>query len=64
MKKVLSFIAGCLVIIGFLVMVGAAGSCEIDAICIDMYIIESLGGLAIVGIGFLLAYIADRKAGN
>ncbi len=61
MKRVFKWIAGALIIIGFVFILGTAGSSDVGEIGIKVAIERSLCGLGMMGAGMMTAYIIDKK---
>ena len=58
MKKTLNIFGGCLVIVGMVLMVGAAGMSDTGSGLVDV-VDRVLAGLAFVAVGALSAGLAD-----
>ena len=59
MKKTLNIFGGCLVIVGMVLMIGAAGMSDSCTGSLDCIITRMLSGLAFVAVGALSAGLAE-----
>ena len=61
MKNVLKGIGITLMALGFLLMLGTAGACDVDAICFDMAVIRSVAAVFVACAGAILIYVIEKK---
>ena len=59
--KVIKWIGIVILVFGFILALGTAGACDVDAICFDMAVIRALIALVMVFAGVLIVYIAEKK---
>lgn len=59
--KIVKWIAVAVMFIGFMFMLGTAGASDNDLIGWQEVITRSLCGLGLMGVGFMTAYIIEKK---
>ena len=59
--KVIKWIAIAVMFIGFMYTLGTVGASDNDLIGFNELITRSLCGLGLLGVGFMTAYIIDKK---
>ena len=59
--KVIKWIGIAILVFGFVLALGTAGACDVDAICFDMAVIRALIAIVMVFAGVLIVYIAEKK---
>ena len=62
--KVIKWIGIALIACGFLLMLGTAGTSDVDAICFDMAIVCTVLGLVMVCGGCFAIYFIEKKENN
>ena len=59
--KVIKWIGIVILVFGFILALGTAGACDVDAICFDMAVVRAFIALFMVFAGVLIVYFAEKK---
>lgn len=59
--KILNFIFGCSVFVGFFVILGTAGASDLNKIDIDTILFQSFLALLMIGFGFVGLKVNNRE---
>ena len=59
--KVIKWIGFLVLALGFVLMLGTAGASDLDTITFEVIVIRMLISLAMMGIGFCVTYIIEKK---
>lgn len=61
MKNVFKKIAGALIVIGFVLLLGTVGMSDTDAICFEVAFLRAVGCVALIASGMFGVLIIEKK---